>query len=228
VAEVVFVRFGGEEAAEHAHGLLSDSGPPLTPEALLAAAQAATEVETDATDFAEGESPVVAVNRPLLEAYNAMWAATMELEVGEPGRALPHMQAALEAIQRARAAERIYLRGRVPAVVVDLNRIRLAGRREDAGPGSRLAGGRDPRSAMLLRFREAVAALRGGAAGALDTLLLLRLDALQTYPAAAAGLADAVAALRSTRDPAPALAAVRAALGGPAREGPLLPWGVVP
>ena len=55
---------------------------------------------TDPIDFEGDESPVVAVNKPLLEAYNAMWDAGRELEIGEPGRALPHMRRALAAIQK--------------------------------------------------------------------------------------------------------------------------------
>ncbi len=55
------------------------------------------------------------------------------LELGEPDDALPHMRAALAAIQRARQAERLYLRGRPPTQVVDIGM-----------PGSR-ATGRRPR-----------------------------------------------------------------------------------
>ena len=228
VAEVVFMRLGGDESAEHAEGALGDSTAPLTPEALLAAAEAATSRGAEALDFHQDETPVVALNRPLLEAYNAMWDATRELEVGEPGRALPPMRAALEAIQRARAAERIYLRGRPPAVVVDLNRVRLAGRRDDAGDGRRDAASMDPRTALTVRFQRAVALVDRGDVGAADSLLLLRLDALELAPAVAEGLAQAAAAVRSGQDAMPALAAARAALAGRVRSGPLGPWGVVP
>ena len=92
----------------------------LTPEQLLAAANAATQASAGATDFEGDETPVVAINRPLLEAYNAMWDASRALEVGEPGTALPPMRLALAAIQRARNAERLYLRGKAPVVVVDI------------------------------------------------------------------------------------------------------------
>ena len=76
----------------------------------------------------EDETPLVATNRPLLEAYNAMWSASSELEIGEPGKAIPFMKKALDALQAARSAERIYLRGKTRAVVVDIDRVRLQGK----------------------------------------------------------------------------------------------------
>jgi hypothetical protein len=69
---------------------------------------------------------VLAVNKPLLEAYNHMWDAGRALEIAEPRQALAPMRKAIAALQRARAAERIYLRGRPPTVVVDLNKVRGA------------------------------------------------------------------------------------------------------
>src|SRR6185436_2175891 len=125
VADIVFMRVSGEASAEEAEG---DSARPTTPEEVLAAAESvANRAGNTPTDFSEDESPVVAINRPLLEAYNAMWEAGRFLEIGEPDDALPHMRAALAAIQRARQAERIYLRGRPPTQVVDLRDARLKG-----------------------------------------------------------------------------------------------------
>ena len=45
---------------------------------------------------------MVAVNKPLLEAYNAMWDAQTELETGEPERALPHDAPCARRHQKAR------------------------------------------------------------------------------------------------------------------------------
>ena len=47
------------------------------------------------------DSPVIAINQPLLEAYNAMWDAGRALEQGDPRAAIPHMRLALAAIERA-------------------------------------------------------------------------------------------------------------------------------
>ena len=199
----------------------------LTPEDLLAAAEQATAENGEALDFAEDETPVVAVNRPLLEAYNAMWAAGRELELGEPGRALPPMREALAAIERARQAERVYLRGRPPAAVVDLDRVRLAGTLADAHPSPARGRPAEPGSveALRVRFSSAIEALP--AAAAVDSLAILRVDALRTAPGFAAALATAVAAIRSGRDATDALVLARRALGGSITAVPALPpWDV--
>src|SRR5262249_29882917 len=150
-------------------------------------------------DFSADESPVVAVNRPLLEAYNAMWDAGRLLEIGEPGEALPHMRAALAAIQRARLAERIYLPGRPATQVVTLRRARLTGDRSGAAGSSRVAG-RSPgrqRDVVAARLEVATAIAQAAPLAAADSLLLLRLEALGDYPDFARAAARAAATLRA-------------------------------
>jgi hypothetical protein len=234
VGEIIFMRLGGDPSGEHSHeGETPEQhaahAPPegrLTPEQLLAAAEAATNRDmSEALDFHGDETPVVAVNRPLLEAYNAMWDAGRELEIGEPDDALPHMRLALEAIQRARTAERIYLRGRAPAVIVDLARVRLAGKRDGVDPAAlRPPGGQ---RAATVRWTERLdAALRRLAAGdpaGADTLALLRLDALEEAPALATALGEAIDALRAGRDATDALAAARRLLAGDVATSRTLP-----
>jgi len=227
VADVIFMRLGGEVAGEEAEG--PEPARRDTPEAVMAAAEsAASRDQSAAMDFAESESPVVAVNRPLLEAYNAMWDATRALEIGEPDDALPPMRAALEAIERARQAERLYLRGRPPVVVVDLARVRLAGDRSGAAGSARAAGVplAGERGRLAARFAAAVDRLEAGdAAAVVDTLLLLRLDALRTEPRFAAALARATDELRGGRDATAALREVRHALqGGEHAPRPLPVW----
>jgi hypothetical protein len=229
VGDIIFARLGEESSAEddaHEHG---GSRAGMTPEQLLKAADAATAAagaHEHALDFGGAETPVVAVNRPLLEAYNAMWDAGRELGIGEPGRALPHMRAALEAIQRARQAERIYLRGRPAAVVVDLAKVRLAGKISDALPAGRAArpavSGAGERAA---RLDAALAMLASAPATAVDSLLLLRVDALEHAPALAAALGTAVDALRAGRDATELLVRARRIAVGPplARTAPA--WG---
>ncbi|MGH7620945.1 MAG: hypothetical protein ACREMU_01265, partial [Gemmatimonadaceae bacterium] len=132
VGEIIFARLGGAPETEDA-GAANAEPAHMTPDQLLAAAEAATQsAGAGATDFEGDETPVVAINRPLLEAYNAMWDASRSLEVGEPGTALPFMRAALAAIQRARDAERLYLRGKAPVVILDIAKVRLAGKRDEA------------------------------------------------------------------------------------------------
>ncbi|HSJ64731.1 MAG TPA: hypothetical protein VK922_12625 [Gemmatimonadaceae bacterium] len=225
VGEIIFMRLGGDPSGEHSHEGESPEqhaahAPPegrLTPEQLLAAAEAATNRDmSEALDFHGDETPVVAVNRPLLEAYNAMWDAGRELEIGEPDDALPHMRLALEAIQRARTAERIYLRGRAPAVIVDLARVRLAGRRDGVEPAAVRppVGQRAATVRWTARFDAALDRLAAGDPAGADTLALLRLDALEEAPALATAVGEAIDALRAGRDATDALATARRLLAG--------------
>jgi hypothetical protein len=224
VSDIVFSRLGGDPSGEHEHFAGDGHGHPdsvstkaLTPEELLAAASRATGTgQPAALDFAEGESPVVAVNKPLLEAYNHMWDAGRALDVGEPARAIPPMRLALAAIQRARTAERIYLRGRAPAVVVDVAKVRLQGK-DTAGvlaPRSARVP-LDPTAARRAgRLTRALALASRDAGAAVDSLSLLRVELLGEDAALATALAGAIDALRAGRDPAAAVARARAALAG--------------
>ena len=113
VGDVVFQRLSGESSGEHTHfaGDGHEHGVDLVENKLA---------------LAEGnDGPVVAINRPLLEAYNHMWDAGRALEQADPDGALAPMRRALAAIEQARAAERLYLRGRPPTVIVDVARARL-------------------------------------------------------------------------------------------------------
>jgi hypothetical protein len=219
VSRVIFARLGAGSESEESEG--GDQSQTMTPDQLLAAADSATNASGTALDFGGDETPVVAVNRTLLEAYNAMWDATIRLDVGEPAEALPFMRIALAAIQRARAAERLYLRGRPPVGVVDLTKVRLAGKRDDAAGTTRT-----PRSALdstaarrARRFDRALALLAADPRAATDSLLLLRVDAIAQDPRFAAALGVAIDSLRGGHDATAALArARRAAAGAPAAE----------
>ena len=193
--------------------------------ALLRAASAATGSGEEILDFEGDETPVVAINRPLLEAYNAMWEASRELEQGETGRALPPMRRALAAIQRARQAERIYLRGKAPTVVVDLARVRLTGK-ETGSPSARAA--RPPADPAAARRAERLAAAIGLAsrtpAAAIDSLVLLRIESLEAAPSLAAAVADAIEALRGGADATGLLARARRVAEGGVRRGEVGAW----
>jgi len=193
--------------------------------ALLRAASAATGTGGEILDFEGDETPVVAINRPLLEAYNAMWEASRELDQGETARALPPMRRALEAIQRARQAERIYLRGKAPAVVVDLARVRLTGK--ETGTAS-TRGPRPPADPAAARRAERLAAAIELAsrepAAAIDSLVLLRVESLDAAPSLAAAVADALDALRGGRDATALLARARRVAEGGVRRGAVGAW----
>ncbi len=215
VGEIVFARLGAQQGTEDAGS--NNAGPAhMTPDQLLAAANAATQAAAGATDFGGDETPVVAVNRPLLEAYNAMWDASRSLEVGEPGAALPPMRIALAAIQRARNAERLYLRGKAPTVIVDINKVRLAGKRDDATSSARVARAVLDSSSerRAERFDAALHALATDPRAAIDSLLALRVDALESAPTLAAALAPAIDSLRAGRNATEALVRARRIAAG--------------
>ena len=239
VSDIIFARLGdgAEAAGEHFHGdghghAEGDSmgKGPLTPEQLLKAAERATVIQGAPTDFEHDETPVVAINRPMLEAYNAMWEAGRALDGGEPARALPPMYVALAAIQRARAAERLYLRGAPPRVVVDLARVRLAGT-ERGVPGARTPRARldAARAPLVARFGRALDALERNPAAGVDSLIVLRLAVADRLPAAAGALEAAIGALRASGDATSLLLRARRALDdAPVARDDIPAWGVLP
>jgi hypothetical protein len=222
VGDMIYMRLTGESPSET---LVPPEGETPS-EALLRAASEATGTGAgEALEEAEGEdSPIVSVNRPLLTAYNEMWDAERRLGVGEPAAALPHMRAALASIEAARAAERLYLRGKAPRVALDIARIRLTGKKDGIDPSSRTPGPSDSASvARRRRFASAIAML-ADARAAMDSLTLLRVDALADNAALAAALRDAIDALDAGRDALPALRRARSALEGTPERGANLRW----
>ena len=231
VSDIVFARLGDDPSGEHFHGdghqhEGQELRPALTPDELLKAAEKATSgAAGKVLDFEGDETPVVAVNRPLLEAYNFMWEAGRELDQGAPEKALPPMYRALDAIQRARAAERLYLRSRPPRAVVDVDRVRLQGR-EKGTPDAREPRERSTDARVALaRFARVVILARTAPAAAADSLLLLRIDLLpRLSPAHAAAAATAATNLRSGRDATGDLAVLRRALEGVAARDSMSRW----
>ena len=217
VGDVVFTRLGGDQSAEE-HNDADSPARAKTMQDLLARADSATNRSTDPIDFQGGESPVIAVNKPLLEAYNAMWDASTQLELGEPGAALPHMRRALAAIEKARQAERLYLRGRPPQVVIDIDKARLKGK--DKGSSSNrlpLPAADSATRSLETRLVRAIELAARNASAAIDSLTLLRIDALADKPGFAATLLPAIDAMRRGRgaDATAALARARRSLAGP-------------
>ena len=231
VGEIVFERLS-EDKGEHAHfagdGHEHGAEKPLDPDQVLAAAERAASVDPTRALESEGdETPVVAVNRPLLEAYNHMWRASTELETGRPSGAIPWMERAIEALQRARAAERIYLRGRPPRVVVDIAKVRGSGREKGAPSGREARAPLDAeRVSRLARFDATLGMATAEPFAAADSLLLLRLSLPTNERAAALALDAAADAVRRGGDVTAALQRARRALAGaPLRQDALTPWG---
>ena len=195
---------------------------------MLKRADAVTSTAGNVMDVEGDETPILAINKPLLEAFNAMWDAGRALEVGEPAKAVAPMRIALAAIQRARTAERIYLRGRPSTVIVDVAKARLAGK--DKGV-SFISAPRVPLDPVVRRrsatFERVSALMARDPDAAADSLLLMRVDALGDAPRLAAALDEAARALRKHDNAAIPLAwmRVRRALGGgSAQRSGITPW----
>ncbi|MEO5817474.1 MAG: hypothetical protein ABIT20_19550 [Gemmatimonadaceae bacterium] len=217
VGDIVFQRMGGEPLSEE--GADEPERGKLTPEQVLAMADSVTGAGASGVMDVEGdETPILAINKPLLEAFNAMWDAGRALEVGEPAKALPPMRIALAAIEKARQAERIYLRGKPSTAIVDVAKARLAGK--DKGVTS-IREARPIIDPVIRRrsatFERATSLLARDPDAAADSLLLMRVGALGDAPVLAAALDDAARALRKREDANIQLAwiRVRRALGGP-------------
>ena len=173
----------------------------------------------------EGSDEVHAVQNPdLFQAYQALWDAVRSLQIAEPAIALPPMRVALKALDRARLANRLYLRGIPPKVIVDIARVRMAGK--EKGNTSL----RTPRSSadsahadLERRFASAIELLAKKPANAIRDITLLRVEALSTSPAFAAALSDAIDAFRKGTDATNSLLRARRALSGEPVAQPGLP-----
>ena len=165
-----------------------------------------------------------AKNPDLVTAYNALWQAVRSLQIAEPAPALPPMRVALAALDRARLANRLYLRGVPPKIIVDLKRVRLSGKEKGS------SNTRTPRSfadsarvRLSARFNAALDLIEKQPALAVTELALMRVEAIQTLPNFAAALGEASDAIRGGRDATMALLRARRALDGPPSVTPGLP-----
>jgi hypothetical protein len=230
VGDVVFQRTGTDPLSEESS--LDERGR-LSPDELLKRASDATAGNAGAAMDVEGdETPILAVNKPLLEAFNAMWEAGRALEQGDTRQALPPMRRAMAAIERARQAERIYLRGRPSTVVVDVAHARLAGKERGAASVREPRPTSDPVARRRAEtFARATALLATDPSAAADSLLVMRVSALGDAPALAAVLDTAARVVRRGKasDVPLAWARVRRALGGAPVRGDGVPlWSGAP
>ncbi len=215
VGDVVFQRLSGDASGEHAHtaGDGHDHGVEQQQGKLALSGGNAGGVLEEGDD-----SPVIAINQPLLEAYNAMWDAGRALEQGDPRAAIPHMRLALAAIERARSAERLYLRGKPPTVIIDIAKVRLAGKDTGATNLRRAREALPPREARrAARLVVAAQLVTRDVSAARDSLAVLRVEALSDSPAFAAAVGAALDALGRGGDATDAFVRARRVLGGVVR-----------
>lgn len=211
VGDVVFQRLSGESSAEHAHsaGDGHDHGVDLQGGKLSVSTSSTTGMLEEGND-----SPVIAINQPLLEAYNAMWDAGRALEQGDPHGAIPPMKRALEAIERSRAASRLYLRGKPPQVIVDIAKVRLTGRDTGQVTGrSRREALPAPMAQRDARLVRAAVLLTTDQAAARDSIALLRVESLGDAPSFAAALGELLGTIDRGGDATGSLVQARRVLG---------------
>jgi hypothetical protein len=165
-------------------------------------------------DTEEAESEIQAINNPdLKQAYDALWDAVRSLRIAEPAAALPPMRIALKALDRARLAKRLYLRGAAPRIVVDIARVRMTGK--DKGSSSLRPtqfAADSSRREITQGLEVALRKLRSDPRAAMDDLALLRARSLREFPEVAKALGDAAVLLQKNRSPESALARARKAL----------------
>jgi hypothetical protein len=175
----------------------------------------------------EMESPdqINATKDPDLgNAYKTLWEAVRSLKIAEPGPALPPMRAALKALDRARLANRLYLRGTPPKIIVDLKRVRLAGK-EKGSPNTRTprSFADSTRVRLSARFGAVLDLIEKQPGRATTELSLMRVDALSSLPDFAAALGETTDAIRAGRDATLPLLRARRVLDGPPQATPGLP-----
>ena len=143
VGDIVFTRLGGEPSGEETHRRReSRSARRRWTRCSRAPTRRRTCRPIRSTSRAT-RVPVVAVNKPLLEAYNAMWDASLQSRAGRAGsRAAVHASRARGDSESARKAERLYLRGAPPRVVIDIDKARLKGKDKGSSSVRRVADGR--------------------------------------------------------------------------------------
>jgi hypothetical protein len=160
----------------------------------------------------------------LLEAYNALWEAVRSLQIAEPEPALPPMRVALKALDRARLANRMYLRGLPPKVIVDLAKVRMTGKEKgSANVRTPLSPADSARARLERRFNQAIELLQSNPEEAIRAFTFVQVDALSTSPSFASAVGEAVIAFRRGRDATAPLLRARRALSGEPSASPGLP-----
>jgi len=158
----------------------------------------------------------VAANPLLVEALDAMWEATRSLAIADTRSAIPQLWIAYRALEKLKNEKRYYLRGRLPQVVVNIDRVRLTG--TDTGTAKAIATGRTLAGTDIDRLRaqytEAVRTLQKNPEHAVELFTLLRVATLRTQPVIAAALGEAVTAIQRGKDATLPLLRVRQALDG--------------
>lgn len=134
------------------------------------------------------------------------------------------MRVALKALDRARLANRLYLRGMPPKVVVDIARVRMSGKEKGTASTRTPLTPRDSTRVNLeRRFTDAVELIQSKPKEAVRAFTLMQVEALSVSPQVATALGEAIDAFRKGRDATLPLLRARRALAGDPSGTPGLP-----
>lgn len=154
-------------------------------------------------------------NPLLAEAHAALWEGARALYIAETAEALPPLWAALGLLEEYALAERYYFRGQPPELLVNLGRVRLQGLDTGyAAPRVRRQVSGELREEMLRQYTRSMQFLEAAPDSAVNTLMLMQVDALREYPDLASFLGEAINAIRDGEDASAPLANVRRYLEG--------------
>jgi hypothetical protein len=123
---------------------------------------------------------------------------------------------ALRVLDRVRVANRLYVRGGRPTIVVNTERVRLIGpEKPDAGPRTPEPSDDTTVLAAVARLESMARLADRSPSAAADSIAVLRAAVIGTWPAAATALGEAADAIRAHGDPRAALSRARRAITGP-------------
>ncbi len=153
---------------------------------------------------------------PLLRsAQESLDDARRSLYLIETAEAIRLMYSALDALKKFSAANKYYIRGKAPDILVDLNRSRMAGK--DTGYATRRSPGAvtdTARKGWSRVLEEALLSHRNAPEHALELLAGIHVAAVRSHSSAAPAIGDLIGALRAGRVPVIEIARARNAIDG--------------
>ena len=168
-------------------------------EALPLAAHATT-IHAKVKGFVDQQSMGGAFDvSPLLtEALAAIWEGSVALGVAETGNALPPLRRAYEALKKLNNAAKYYIRGQAPSVSVDIDKVRMSGM-DPVSAGARGARTESPqvRERLHAQYVQALQQFPTAPDEAIESLTLLRVQALEDLPDLAPVLERLIEALKA-------------------------------
>jgi hypothetical protein len=171
--------------------------------------------EPQVTMDTEPTERAVPVTAGLRSAIDALGQASRDLDVADPGAAVPQLYKAYKALQALRTFKRYYLRGAIRPVIVDIQRVRLTGKTKGtAAPMTGRAVASSERDRMRMEYSSAIEQLRTAPSKAVTMLTMLRVESLRNFPALAAAIDDALTAIGRGGDVTQPLLRVRRLLEG--------------